>query len=143
MFLVVTGTIGHMLYNADQRQRIGHAVGRKRIAAGLSKEEASERARINSITWKRIEDGESVRDASLGKVLGTLGLDPDVVLGEPTPTVSLRDASNDELLGELATRLDRSSGGVVRTDDAQEPPNWGRGFRSPASRDSARVSGDQ
>ncbi|MFE5309753.1 hypothetical protein [Isoptericola sp. NPDC056605] len=50
-------------------------VERERIARGWGKEEAARQAGINSITWKRVEDGERVQDASLGKVLAALETD--------------------------------------------------------------------
>lgn len=69
-----------MVYTEEQRQRIGRAVLQKRTRDGLTKEDAAERAGINSITWKRVEDGESVRDSSLGKVLSMLGLEAESFL---------------------------------------------------------------
>lgn len=50
------------------------------MALGRSKEQAASDAGLNSITWKRVEDGRSVQDASLGKVLASLGLDLDDIL---------------------------------------------------------------
>lgn len=141
--------LAHMSYTAEQRQRIGRVVHRRRIAAGLGKEEASEKAGVNSITWKRIEDAEPVRDGSLGKVLGSLGLDPYLVLdtSPEAPMVLLREASDDELMEEIASRLaerhegPRSADGVVLSDDAQERPvpfGWAR-----RSGEQSRMSGNQ
>lgn len=76
MFLGVTDMILGMPYTDDERQRIAEKVRRARIDKKLDKEPAARVAEVSSITWKRIEDGESVRDASLGKVLDSLGLSP-------------------------------------------------------------------
>lgn len=65
-----------MGYTEEERQKIGEVVRRARVGKGLDKEPAARAAKVNSITWKRVEDAESVRDASLGKILTSLGL-PD------------------------------------------------------------------
>lgn len=103
-----------MSYTADERQRIADLVRRARITKGLDKEPAARAAGINSITWKRVEDAESVRDASLGKVLRSLGLpDGDAAL-----------AAADELEAVLGIHQPKSSGlgrglaGVIPTTPA-------------------------
>jgi hypothetical protein len=62
-----------MAYSEHKRRQIADAVRRKRVADGLGKEEAASRAKISSITWKRVEDGEKVRDVSLGKMISSMG----------------------------------------------------------------------
>lgn len=74
MFLGVTGKLTRMAYTEDQRRVIAEAVRNKRITRGLDKEPAARAVDISSITWKRVEDGKGVRDASLAKVLSFLGL---------------------------------------------------------------------
>lgn len=74
MFLAVTGMLMSMAYTEEQRRKIGNVVESTRLSRGLGKEQASRAAKINSITWKRVEDGLDVRDASLSKILASLGL---------------------------------------------------------------------
>lgn len=83
MFLGVTGMLQAMAYTEEERRRIAETVKSARIARNLDKEPAARSAKINSITWKRVEDAESVRDASLGKILSSLGLpSADELLGQ-------------------------------------------------------------
>lgn len=85
MFLGVTGMLQAMAYTEEERRRIAETVKSARIARNLDKEPAARSAKINSITWKRVEDAESVRDASLGKILSSLGLpSADELLGQQT-----------------------------------------------------------
>lgn len=77
MFLGVTGMLTYMSYTNEERQVMAHRVRRGRVDRGLDKEPAARAAKVSSITWKRVEDAESVRDASLGKILKSLDL-PDV-----------------------------------------------------------------
>jgi len=76
MFLGVTGMLLHMPYVEEERRTIAGVVREARIARRLDKEPASRAAEVSSITWKRVEDGESVRDASLSKILASLDLPP-------------------------------------------------------------------
>ncbi|MFC6129805.1 hypothetical protein [Mycolicibacterium llatzerense] len=72
-----------MAYTEEERRRIAEVVKSARITRNLDKEPAARSAKINSITWKRVEDAESVRDASLGKILSSLGLpSADELLGQ-------------------------------------------------------------
>lgn len=142
MFLGVTGMIRRMPYTDEQRRQIGRAVSRKRMDAGLDKEDVSGRAKMSSITWKRVEDGDPVRDSSLGKVLRVIGVDLDEVLSDDQvdsrPAVFLDEASDDDLVKELAKRLAEGRGGRVRrtaTDEVQNFPPGGTppGWRLPPS----------
>lgn len=74
MFLGVTGMLMPMPYTKEQRQKLADTVRRTRLAKQLDKEPAARAAKVNSITWKRVEDAEGVRDASLSKILASLGL---------------------------------------------------------------------
>ena len=58
----------------DQRFILGDAVRRARLTNGWGKEEAGRRAGVSSITWKRVEDGKTVQDANLAKVLAAAGV---------------------------------------------------------------------
>lgn len=80
-----------MAYTEEQRRRIAETVRRARIDSHLDKEPAARSAQVNSVTWKRVEDAERVRDASLAKILASLGLPAaDVILvgsrASPTTT---------------------------------------------------------
>lgn len=45
-----------------------------RLARGWGREKAAREADVSSITWKRVEDGLTVRDTSLVSVMNVLGL---------------------------------------------------------------------
>lgn len=86
-----------MPYTDDERRKIADTVRRARMEQELDKEPAARAAKVNSITWKRVEDSDAVRDASLSKILRSLGL-----------------PSADEILaGELGPSEDRSPKWVV------------------------------
>lgn len=55
-------------YTSADLTRIGRAVERERLDRNWGKEAAARIAGINSITWKRVEDGLSVRGTSLRAV---------------------------------------------------------------------------
>ncbi|WP_154021767.1 hypothetical protein [Mycobacteroides abscessus] len=60
-------------FSREQLSRIGGAVMQARIERGWGKEAAARNAGINSITWKRVEDGLPVRDTSLRAIEKALG----------------------------------------------------------------------
>lgn len=102
MFLGVTGMLLPMPYTEEERQQLASIVRTARLAAQLDKEPAARAAEVNSITWKRVEDAEGVRDASLGKILSSLGLPtadeliseanhPEPQLGAPRPQAPRAD----------------------------------------------------
>lgn len=130
MFLGVTGMILCMPYTDDELRTIASAVRRARIAQKLDKEPAARAADVSSITWKRVEDSESVRDASLGKILDSLGLESaDHVLGRaerPAPTppriVLLSQVPTLELVDEIRRRV------VSGLDHAAEEWPFGDGL---------------
>lgn len=79
-----------MPYTDADRRRLADIVRRERIDKKLDKEPAARAAGVSSITWKRVEDAEGVRDASLSKILTSLGLtDADSLLagGEAHPQI--------------------------------------------------------
>ena len=91
-----------MPYTEEERQQLASIVRTARLAAQLDKEPAARAAEVNSITWKRVEDAEGVRDASLGKILSSLGLPtadeliseanhPEPQLGAPRPQAPRAD----------------------------------------------------
>lgn len=134
MFLGVTGMLMLMSYTDEDRRRIAQKVRRARVEKNLDKEPAARAAKVNSITWKRVEDAESVRDVSLGKILRSLGLpDADAILTEDAQLsgegqlaaavpVPLHAATTDELLEEVRRRID---GGA--SDRMQDWPWLDRG----------------
>ncbi len=63
----------------DARRRLGDLVAARRKELGLSKEAAARLAGISSITWKRIEDGDGVRDAKYASASAALGWAPDAM----------------------------------------------------------------
>jgi DNA-binding XRE family transcriptional regulator len=62
MFLNVTGMVPAM--STGQLGKIAVAVIDARNERGWTKEEAGRKAGISSITWKRVEDGEKVRETT-------------------------------------------------------------------------------
>lgn len=50
-----------------ESRNIAESIKAARLALGWSVEEAARRADMSRITWKRIEDGQSVHDTSLSK----------------------------------------------------------------------------
>lgn len=115
MFLGVTGMLTPMPYTDTERRKIADAVRKARIALELDKEPAARAAKVSSITWKRVEDADGVRDGSLSKILGSLGLPAaDDVLNDsgnitvtPTPAriVLLSQVPTFDLLDELRNRV--------------------------------------
>jgi DNA-binding XRE family transcriptional regulator len=63
----------------DARQRLGELVAARRKQLGLGKEAAARLANISSITWKRIEDGLTVRDPSYVAASMALGWEPNAM----------------------------------------------------------------
>ncbi len=60
-------------YTDEQRQAVAQAVKHARGTKGWSKEEAARRAKISSITWKRVEDGLRVQDTKIRGIEAALG----------------------------------------------------------------------
>lgn len=60
-------------FSADERQQIAAHVAAARITHRWGKEEAARQAGVSSITWKRVEDGLSVREPKLRAVEASLG----------------------------------------------------------------------
>lgn len=60
--------------NEEQLETIARRVQEARLAEGLSKEAVARKAEVSSITYKRVEDGKPVQDASLARVLGAFDL---------------------------------------------------------------------
>lgn len=113
-----------MPYTDSQRRRIAAAVRTARIAAKLDKEPAARAAEVSSITWKRVEDAEDVRDASLSKILQSLHLSPEAVLGKAARqpvgvgVVLLSQVPTLDLVDEIRRRVIDAS-----ADNAKA--NWG------------------
>lgn len=95
-----------MSYTDDERRRIADAVRRARVEQELDKEPAARAAKVSSITWKRVEDAEGVRDASLGKVLSSLGLpDAGTLLTGRSSTSPSGHRRSWTIMAELSSRL--------------------------------------
>lgn len=121
-----------MSYTDEQRRLIGEEVTRIRVLKGLGKEGASEAAGVSSITWKRVEDGEPVRDASLGRVLVSLELEVQQILhgrqrspSQPAaanvdPPAEHTVADERKILEQSWSRVTRLADAVLDTDDASE-----------------------
>jgi hypothetical protein len=94
--------LGGMDYTEKERRGIAEAVRRARVAQGLDKEPAARAAKVNSITWKRVEDAEAVRDASLGKILASLGLpNAEALVRDPWPAQPARAPDEPDYLQEV------------------------------------------
>lgn len=74
----------------DPRLRLAYLVADRRKALGMSKEAAARVAEISRITWRKVENGESVRDvtyASVDRALGWVSGGAESVLSGGTPRV--------------------------------------------------------
>ena len=76
-----------MSYTDAELQRIAASVRSARIKKQLDKEPAARAAKVSSITWKRVEDAEGVRDASLSKILSSIGLTVESALNGEEPSI--------------------------------------------------------
>ncbi len=76
-----------MPYTDAELQRIAASVRSARIKKQLDKEPAARAAKVSSITWKRVEDAEGVRDASLSKILSSIGLTVESALNGEEPSI--------------------------------------------------------
>ncbi|WP_074329660.1 helix-turn-helix domain-containing protein [Mycobacteroides abscessus] len=94
-------------FTEEQRSRIGGAVEQARIERGWGKEAAARHAGISSITWKRVEDGLSVRDTSLRAIEKTLGWPPGHMAqlgGEPGEGTLLNRDGSQQFIKALERR---------------------------------------
>jgi DNA-binding XRE family transcriptional regulator len=95
--------------NEDDRKRLGLEVASARTQKGWSKEKAAREAGVSSITWKRVEDGDVVQDASLAVILGAVGFNMhgDVLTPDTPPQRDIVDrvAELESRLAELERRL--------------------------------------
>jgi transcriptional regulator with XRE-family HTH domain len=66
----------------QEARDLGERVAAARLARKLSKEGAARLSDVSTITYKRIEDGKSVRDTSLAQVLDALGLAESVSVSD-------------------------------------------------------------
>lgn len=127
-----------------------------RVTSGVSRKDIAQAADVNVSGVSRWLTGTSrpsaekvvtfARGLRLNPVEALVAagyLDVAEIAGAVEVVRTRSQLSDEELLSELAVRLDRSSRSVVARDDAQEPPNWGRGFRPPPPSDSPRMSRDQ
>lgn len=85
----------------------GDEIRRVRLARGLSQKEVAEGARVDVKTVGRIERGESQDPRKLGAIQNFLKLGEYAGTEDRGP--ALRDASNAELLAEMARRFERGT----------------------------------
>lgn len=74
----------------DQRLRLAYLVADRRKALGMSKEAAARVAEISRITWRKVENGESVRDityAAVDRALNWTSGSAEAALDGGTPRV--------------------------------------------------------
>lgn len=86
--------------NDDERKTLGLEVASARTKRGWSKERAAREAGVSSITWKRVEDGQIVQDASLAVILGAVGVSTG---DKPEPAAA---RSIEDRMAELERRVD-------------------------------------
>src|SRR5690348_4837197 len=110
----VTGHACHALrMDIDE---LASAVKDARLERGWSVEEAARRADMSRITWKRIEDGQPVRDTSrrtVEKLLGIADERPSVLdvaagiaeISSDDLNPELSDYTDQELLDEISGRM--------------------------------------
>lgn len=98
-----------MLYRMSKDN--AEAIRRGRLSRGWSKEEAARIAGISSITWKRIEDGLSVQEASLAKAFRAIddfGVETAKYVSASGPTIDVGALSDSELYSVLQQALDEA-----------------------------------
>lgn len=98
-----------MIWTQEDHGQLASAVESLRRERGWSMEEASRRAGISSITWKRVEDGLPVQDAKLGAIERALGwLKPsraDVVAPVGRGSPDLSGVTLQDMFAEIARRI--------------------------------------
>ncbi|MEU7240236.1 hypothetical protein [Streptomyces sparsogenes] len=77
--------------------RLAKAVKRRRLELGLARLAGAQSAGISKDTWKKVEEGQPVRDMSYAKIDGVLGWATgscELIMqgGEPIPVESARTA---------------------------------------------------
>ena len=74
----------------ETRLRLGEMVTARREALGLTKEAAARLAKITSITWKKVADGEPVMNTKYAVISNVLWSDPGAIkkylAGGPEPS---------------------------------------------------------
>lgn len=98
----MTGRDWH--YERMTTETYAERVRQARLALGWSKESAARKAGISSITWKRIEDGLSVQEASMAKALKALGVVTEqrsTYVAAPDDGKGTGDASLDDIMREI------------------------------------------
>ena len=96
----------------ETRSRLGWLVAERRKALGLSKDAAARAADISRLTWRKVEDGGTVRDtiyAAVERALGWVPGDAEAALAGGTPRVQV-----DMLGGEIRAELTDDQAGSVR-----------------------------
>src|SRR4051812_10330447 len=90
--------------NDDDRKRIGLEVASARTRRGWGKEKASREAGVSAITWKKVEDGKPVHDATLAVVLATVGYE---LVGGKLMLLAQTDTAVEVRPEDLASRVAR------------------------------------
>ena len=131
-----------MTYTDQQRKRIAAAVGRQRRAKKLDKEPAARAADVSSITWKRVEDGKSVRDGSLAKILDSLGLPSiDELLDDNSEAQPLALIPDEELAAEFLRRMRGARSGLDSETKPDAQTQGGQAQEAGSDDDSQRAFG--
>lgn len=112
--------------NEQERRELGADVRSARLRRGLTKEGIARAVGISSITYKKIEDGESVREDNLARTLGYLDLPiPGAAKGAPSRR-PLRQAVLD-----AAYLTDDERQRLLALIDAREAPRGGEEIGAP------------
>ena len=88
----------------NERKELAARVTAARLGSGLGKEAIARKARVSSITWKRVEDGLGVREDRLAAILRAVDS-----LTTPTAPAGIAVYDDDELLAEIRRRMTRRS----------------------------------
>ena len=119
--------------DTDDLAETGRNAQGARLGLGWSKEEAARKMGVSSITLKRVEDGQPVREDSFFKVLrplGLAGLDPKMVS-------ALREADT-ATLEKVRELLNLSTGAAAAAEQAAEAA-----YQSPATISGVDGAADQ
>lgn len=148
----MTGCDCHDVCVDDQElRRLGLLVAVERQRAGLSKEAAARKAKISSITWKRVEDGLRVQDAKLRAILDAVGLATEAIgVSSVDDTIRAQliggvDRDEDEIASMFGVETKRATKIVFIDADGnpvsdEDDVNFRRAFRSWVLRDPMRFA---
>ncbi|MFB7617789.1 helix-turn-helix domain-containing protein [Kitasatospora sp. NPDC056181] len=109
---------------ADGLQRLAGAVQRRRAELRLSKDECARRASMSITTWRRVEDGDPVRDTTYARVDEVLGWELGAsarIIDDPTAEPMLSEVHGGVRYSQPAISEDRLRHAIQNATIATAP----------------------